>query len=40
MFLSHHVKDWMKDGIRAACWILGYVGLVLLYHLVAGSTFV
>ena len=36
MLLPHHVKDC----IRAACWILSYVGLVLLYHLVAGSTIV
>ena len=33
MLLPHHVKDW----IQAVCWILSYVGLVLLYHLVAGS---
>ena len=36
MLLSNHVKDW----IQAACWILSYVGLVLLYHLVAGRTLV
>ena len=36
MLLPHHAKGW----IRVVCWILGYVGLVLLYHLVAGSTLV
>ena len=34
MLLPHHAKDW----IGAVCWILGYVGIVLLYHLVAGGT--
>lgn len=36
MLLPHHAKDW----IGAVCWILSYAGLVLLYHLVAGSTLV
>ena len=34
MLLPHHVKNW----IGAVCWILSYAGLILLYHLVAGST--
>ena len=40
MLLSHRAKDWIGAGCWIVSWMLGYVGLVLLYHLVAGRTLV